>query len=184
MQIMPTPLEGVRIIEPDVHKDSRGFFMEIYHRDRYRASGIDCVFVQDNLSYSIRGTLRGLHYQHPNAQAKLVQVLMGEVFDVAVDVRRGSETFGRWTGVRLSEQNRRQLFLPEGFAHGFCVLSESALFKYTCTDVYTPECEQAVLWCDPDIGIAWPLENPLLSEKDRQAPRLRDIPPDRIPPNR
>lgn len=182
MQIIPTALEGVRIIEPDVHEDPRGFFMEAYQQERYQASGIDCAFVQDNLSYSVRGTLRGLHYQHPHAQAKLVQVLTGEVYDVAVDVRRGSDAFGRWTGVRLSERDRRQLFLPEGFAHGFCVLSETALFKYTCSNVYAPECEQAVLWCDPDIGIAWPLDNPLLSEKDRQAPLLKDIPFDRIPP--
>jgi len=182
MQIIPTALEGVRIIEPDVHEDSRGFFMEIYQRERYRKCGIDCAFVQDNLSCSVRGTLRGLHYQYPKTQAKLVQVLKGEVYDAVVDVRKGSKTFGRWTGVRLSGQNRRQLFLPEGFAHGFCVLSETALFKYTCSNVYAPECEQALLWCDPDIGIAWPLGNPLLSEKDRHAPRLKDIPPERIPP--
>lgn len=182
MQIIPTTLEGVRIIEPDVHEDSRGFFMETYQRDRYQESGIHCAFVQDNLSYSVRGTLRGLHYQYPHGQAKLVQVLMGEVYDVAVDVRRGSNGFGRWVGVRLSERNRRQVFLPEGFAHGFCVLSDTALFKYTCSDVYAPECEQAVLWNDPDIGIAWPLDAPLLSEKDRQAPRLKDLPLQRIPP--
>ena len=155
--------------------------METYHRTRYREGGIPPGFVQDNLSFSCRGTLRGLHYQLPHGQAKLVQVLQGEVFDVAVDIRKGSPAFGRWTGARLSAQNRRQLFVPEGFAHGFCVLSETALFLYKCSDFYHPECEGGVLWCDPHLGIDWPIEDPVLSEKDREYLTLASISTDRLP---
>jgi len=181
MNVIDTPLPGVLLIEPDVFGDRRGYFMETYHRQRYRQSGIRPEFVQDNLSSSCRGTLRGLHYQLPHAQAKLVQVLQGEVFDVAVDIRQGSPHFGRWTGVRLSAENSRQLFVPPGFAHGFCVLSETALFLYKCSDFYHPECEEGILWCDPGIGIDWPVETPLLSDKDQRYAPLEQIPPERLP---
>jgi dTDP-4-dehydrorhamnose 3,5-epimerase len=181
MQIIETSLPGVKIIEPDVFGDRRGFFLESYHRKRYREGGVSSDFVQDNLSFSRRGTLRGLHYQLPHEQAKLVQVLQGEVFDVAVDIRRGSPTFGQWTGARLSAENKRQLFIPEGFAHGFCVLSETALFLYKCSDFYHPECEGGVLWCDPHLGIDWPIEDPVLSEKDRGYLTLGSISADRLP---
>ncbi|MCA9068164.1 MAG: dTDP-4-dehydrorhamnose 3,5-epimerase [Planctomycetaceae bacterium] len=176
MQIQDTALSGVLIIEPKVFGDARGFFFESYNRDRYRAAGIELDFVQDNLSYSRKGTLRGLHYQNPHTQGKLVYVLEGEVFDVAVDVRHGSSTFGQWVGVTLSAENKRQFYVPPGFAHGFCVTSEVALFAYKCTDLYAPECEGSVLWCDEEIGIDWPVSEPLLSDKDQKAPLLKDIP--------
>jgi dTDP-4-dehydrorhamnose 3,5-epimerase len=155
--------------------------METYHQERYGQSGIDLTFVQDNLSYSVQGTLRGLHYQHPHAQAKLVQVLVGEVFDVAVDIRRGSPTFRQWTGHLLSDENKHQLYIPEGFAHGFYVLSETASVMYKCNDFYAPDCEAGILWEDPDLGIDWPFENPLLSDKDSKFPLLKDVPPERLP---
>lgn len=176
MRIQDTALSGVLIIEPKVFGDARGFFLESYNRDRYREAGIELDFVQDNLSYSRKGTLRGLHYQNPHAQGKLVHVLEGEVFDVAVDIRHGSPTFGQWVGVTLSAENKRQFYVPPGFAHGFCVTSEFALFAYKCTDLYAPECEGSVLWCDEEIGIDWPVSEPLLSEKDLKAPLLKDIP--------
>ncbi len=182
MKVTDTPLPGVKLIEPDVFGDRRGYFMETYHRQRYQSSGVQPEFVQDNLSFSRGGTLRGLHYQLPHAQAKMVQVLQGEVFDVAVDIRRGSPHFGRWIGVRLSEKNKRQLFVPPGFAHGFCVLSETALFLYKCSDFYHPECEGGVLWCDPLLGIDWPVESPVLSDKDTKYLPLAEISPDRLPP--
>ena len=166
MKIITTSIEGVLIIEPEVFEDSRGFFMEIYHRDRYMTSGINRVFVQDNLSYSVQGTLRGLHYQIGTPQAKLVQVITGEVFDVTVDIRADSPTFGKGTGFHISDQNRRQLFIPEGFAHGFCVISEVAYFLYKCSDFFAPDDEGGILWSDPDIGIDWPVEHPIISEKD------------------
>ncbi len=181
MQVIESSLPGVKIIEPDVFGDRRGFFMETYHRKRYQESGVTPEFVQDNLSFSRRATLRGLHYQFPHAQSKLVQVLQGEVFDVAVDIRVGSPSFGRWTGVRLSAQNKRQLFIPEGFAHGFCVLSEAALFLYKCSDFYHPECEGGVLWCDPHLDIQWPIEDPTLSPKDREYPLINDIAENKLP---
>jgi dTDP-4-dehydrorhamnose 3,5-epimerase len=180
MRIQDTALSGALIIEPKVFGDARGFFLEIYNQERYREAGLDLDFVQDNLSFSRQGTLRGLHFQNPRSQGKLVYVLEGEVFDVAVDIRRDSPTFGGWVGVTLSSENKRQFYVPPGFAHGFCVTSESALFAYKCTDFYAPECEGAILWCDEDIGIEWPLSDPLLSEKDKAAPRLRDIPPERF----
>ena len=163
--------------------DSRGCFMEIYHQEKYSKMDIHSIFVQDNLSYSVRGTLRGLHFQHPKAQAKLVQVIAGEVFDVVVDIRLGGPTFVKWTSVLLSGTNKRQLYIPipEGLAHGFCVLSDTALFMYECSDFYAPHAESGILWCDPDIGIDWPVKNPLLSGKDSKYPFLKDVPFDRLP---
>ncbi len=181
MNVIETELPGVLIIEPDIFPDQRGIFMETYHEKRYKALGIPGNFVQDNLSYSIRGTLRGLHFQLPHAQAKLVQVLMGEVFDVVVDIRRGSPTFGRWFGLNLTDKNRRQIYIPEGCAHGFCVLSETALCDYKCTDFYAPNCECGVLWSDPAFGIVWPMEALVLSNKDSKYLPLKDIPPERLP---
>ena len=176
-----TELEGVLILEPDVFQDVRVFFMESYNKERYAQLGIDCDFVQDNLSFSSKGVLRGLHYQYPHAQGKLVQVLQGEVWDVAVDIRRGSPQFGRWTAVSLSALNRKQLYVPPGFAHGFCVVSDTALFSYKCTESYYPEHEAGIRWDDADIGIQWPIAEPVLSGKDRTLPCLADIPERRLP---
>ena len=181
MKILPSSLPEIFIIEPAVFQDERGFFMETYQQKRYTEAGIEAIFVQDNRSRSVGGTLRGLHYQVKHAQAKLIQVIEGTIFDVALDVRRGSPYFGQWTSVHLSDENKRQLFLPEGFAHGFCVLSESAQVVYKCTDFYVAEDEGGVLWSDPTLAIAWPLSEPLLSEKDRQLACLADIPPERLP---
>lgn len=181
MKIEPTSISGVLILEPAVFEDQRGFFMETYHRDRYVSSGIHTDFVQDNLSLSYGGIVRGLHFQHPHGQAKLIQVLEGEVLDIAVDVRRGSPSFGRWVGVELSGSNRRQLFIPEGFAHGFCVVSERAVFQYKCSDFYSPASERGIIWNDPDLGIRWPVETPVLSAKDSSYCRLRDMPEDFLP---
>jgi dTDP-4-dehydrorhamnose 3,5-epimerase len=181
VKIERTALPGVIEIVADVFTDSRGFLMETYQQKRYTDSGIRCTFVQDNLSQSTRHTLRGLHFQHPHSQAKLVQALQGEIFDVVVDVRRGSPCFGRWLGTLLSEQNKRQLSVPEGFAHGFCVLSETALVHYKCTDFYAPECEGGILWSDPALNIRWPVENPVISEKDSRYPFLRDLPVEHLP---
>jgi dTDP-4-dehydrorhamnose 3,5-epimerase len=175
MKIDPTRLDGVVIVEPRVFTDPRGFFFETYQQKRYRENGISCKFVQDNLSYSTKNTLRGLHYQNPNGQAKLVSVIKGEVFDVAVDIRKGSPNFGKWVGVVLSAENHRQLFIPQGFAHGFCVLSDDAVFSYKCSDFYTPDAEHGLIWDDPQIGIEWPVKAPLLSEKDEKYPCLQDV---------
>jgi dTDP-4-dehydrorhamnose 3,5-epimerase len=150
--------------------------MEMFHAARYAEAGIPGSFVQDNFSRSVKGTLRGLHYQEPNAQGKLVQVLAGAVFDVAVDIRRGSPHFGKWVGVELSADHPRQLWVPPGFAHGFCVLSERADFHYKCTGFYAPASERGIAWNDPDLGIPWPVTSPLLSPKDSGAPRLKDAP--------
>lgn len=181
MQIIPSRLAGALIIEPRVFGDTRGFFMESWNKARYAEAGIALDFVQDNLSFSQRGVLRGLHFQNPNAQGKLVQVLQGEVFDVAVDIRVGSPTFGQWDSVVLSAENRRQFYVPPGFAHGFCVTSSTALFTYKCTDLYNPAAEGSVLWNDPDLAIPWPVDAPELSAKDRAGIRLRDFPRDRLP---
>ena len=181
MKILKTSLPDVLVIEPRVFEDERGFFMESYHRKRYEQSLISTVFVQDNLSYSIRGTLRGLHYQYPHGQAKLVQAVKGEIFDVAVDIRVNSPTFGRWTSTRLSDRNRRQICIPEGFAHGFCVLSETAVVIYKCSNYYAPESERGILWSDPDLGIDWPVKAPLLSHKDSRYSRLRHVSLERLP---
>ena len=181
MKVHASRIPDVRIIEPAVHGDERGFFMESYSRDRYAEAGVPGEFVQDNVSLSARGILRGLHLQHPNAQGKLCFVLEGEVFDVAVDVRIGSPTFGQWDGLMLSSENKRQLYIPPGFAHGFCVISERALFSYKCTDFYAAGSEVGVAWDDPEIGIEWPIQSPQLSGKDQQNRRLRDIPVDTLP---
>ncbi len=172
MKIETTPLAGLLLITPDRFGDERGFFQETWNLRRYTEAGLDRHFVQDNLSFSRRGILRGLHFQNPGPQGKLVYVLQGEVFDVAVDVRADSPTFGQWYGVTLSADNHQQLFVPEGFAHGFCVTSETALFAYKCTDFYSPQAEHSLLWNDPEIGIEWPISAPELSEKDRQGQPL------------
>jgi dTDP-4-dehydrorhamnose 3,5-epimerase len=181
MKVSRTSLDGVLIVEPNVFKDQRGFFLELYHQRRYADCGINAVFVQDNMSFSVKETLRGLHYQYPHAQAKLVQVIKGKIFDVAVDIRRGSPTFGQWYGVYLSGENGRQLFIPEGFAHGFCVLSDTATLTYKCTDFYAPDDEGGILWSDPDLDIDWPMPNPLLSPKDSGYPCLCDVSSERLP---
>lgn len=183
MNIITTPLKDVLIIEPDVFEDKRGFFMETYNQDRYRKAGINTIFVQDNLSFSVEKTLRGLHFQIRHPQAKLVQVITGEIFDVAVDIRPGSPTFGKWTGVVLSDKNRRQLLIPEGFAHGFCVLSETAHFLYKCSDFYAPDDEGGIIWSDPGIGIDWPVNHPIVSGKDQNYSCLSDLRPDQLPEN-
>jgi dTDP-4-dehydrorhamnose 3,5-epimerase len=180
MNVITCDIPGLAVIETKVFGDARGFFMEIWNQQRYREAGLDWSFVQDNVSLSRRGTLRGLHFQNPAGQGKLVFVMQGEVFDVAVDLRRGSPAFGRWHGLNLSAENKRQFFIPPGFAHGFAVLSETALFMYKCTEFYAPKNEQTIAWNDPDIGIRWPLDNPQLSEKDAHAPRLKDLPRDRL----
>lgn len=182
MKIIHCELQGLIVVEPAVFADARGFFMELWNQDRYRQHGLGAEFVQDNLSSSRRGALRGLHFQNPNPQAKLLQVLQGEVFDVGVDLRRSSPTFGRWHGLVLSGENKRQLYLPAGFAHGFAVLSETAVFYYKCSGLYCPKDELTLRWDDPDIGIQWPLDNPLLSEKDSKGLRLCELPPERLFP--
>lgn len=182
MKVLPCDLEGLLLIEPRVFGDARGFFLETWNERRYSEAGIRGPFVQDNLSFSRRGAVRGLHFQNPSAQGKLVYVLQGEVFDVAVDLRRSSPTFGCWYGVTLSADNKRQLYIPPGFAHGFAVVSETALFAYKCTAFYAPEHETTLLWNDPDLAIPWPVEDPVLSEKDRQGLRLRDLPEEKLFP--
>lgn len=177
MQFTPTSIPDVLLIEPEVFGDERGFFMETYQERKYADAGISYNFVQDNHSGSRLGTLRGLHYQIRQPQGKLVRVVAGEVFDVVVDLRRHSPTFGRWEGKRLSAQNKLQLWIPPGFAHGFCVLSEWAELTYKATDFYAPEWERTILWNDPEIGIVWPIpaaHSPLLSAKDAQGKLLRE----------
>ncbi|HXG51073.1 MAG TPA: dTDP-4-dehydrorhamnose 3,5-epimerase [candidate division Zixibacteria bacterium] len=174
----PLGASGLILVEPTAFEDRRGFFMEVYKRSEFAGNGIVDVFVQDNCSRSVRGTLRGLHYQrHPKAQAKLVGVVRGEIFDVAVDLRRGSPEYGRCQSVVLSDRNRRMLYVPAGFAHGFCVLSEVADVVYKASAEYDPALDGGILWNDPEIGIRWPIERPLLSEKDARLPRLRDSDP-------
>jgi dTDP-4-dehydrorhamnose 3,5-epimerase len=182
MIIETTTLPGILLIKPDVFGDHRGFFQESWNRLKYAEQGLDLTFVQDNLSFSKKGILRGLHFQNPKSQGKLVQALQGEVFDVAVDIRKGSPTFGQWFGAVLSAENHLQMYLPEGFAHGFCVLSETALFAYKCTEYYNPQTEHSLRFDDPDIGIHWPLDQPpSLSAKDVNAKLLRDFPRDFLP---
>lgn len=181
MRFEPTELPGVMLVEVDVYRDARGFFAEVYHAEKYAAAGLPGRFVQDNQSHSRRGVLRGLHGQIGTPQGKLVRALSGEIFDVAVDMRRGSPTYARWVGVVLSAENFRQLYVPPGFLHGFCVLSESADIVYKCTGFYSPPDEIGVRWNDPEIGIAWPIGDPLVSEKDGAAPLLRDV-VERLPP--
>jgi dTDP-4-dehydrorhamnose 3,5-epimerase len=181
MVITETEIPGLKVIKPKVFGDSRGFFLETYSERRYHEAGIPAKFVQDNLSFSARGILRGLHFQNPGAQGKLVTVVQGEVFDVAVDVRQGSPTFGKWFGIYLNEDNKEQFWIPAGFAHGFVVTSETALFSYKCDAYYNPQTEFSLLWNDPDIGIAWPCETPQLSAKDEKGRRLRDFQQDELP---
>jgi dTDP-4-dehydrorhamnose 3,5-epimerase len=175
MKVLPTALPGVIVIEPDVFRDPRGFFLETFHEAKYRAAGIDGPFVQDNHSRSARHTLRGLHAQWRRPQGKLIRVLQGEIFDVAVDVRRGSPTFGRWTSVTLSASNFRQCYVPPGFAHGFYTVSDVVEVEYKVSDYYDPEGELRILWNDPAIGIEWPAREPLLSDKDRAAQALAEV---------
>ncbi len=182
MNVLTCDLAGLLILEPKVFGDSRGFFMETWNLRRYREAGIPLDFVQDNISFSRRGALRGLHFQNPGAQGKLLHVLQGEVFDVAVDIRRSSPTFGKWHGLVLSAENKRQFYIPPGFAHGFAVLSETALFQYKCTDFYNPACEVTLRWDDPEVGIKWPVDSPLLSEKDRKGFGLRELPVEKLLP--
>ncbi|MBI5816453.1 MAG: dTDP-4-dehydrorhamnose 3,5-epimerase [Nitrospinae bacterium] len=175
MNVIKTSMPGVLIFEPKVYADSRGMFMETWRDNLYREAGVIDGFRQDNLSVSKRGVLRGLHFQNPSPQAKLVFVMEGEVFDVAVDVRRGSPDFGKWIGTSLSSENRRQMFIPKGFAHGYLVLSERAVFFYKCDDYYSAGSEYCVRWDDPDINIEWPDKSPILSPKDAAAPMLKDM---------
>jgi dTDP-4-dehydrorhamnose 3,5-epimerase len=172
VRFVPTEIPEVVIVEPDVHQDPRGFFVETYHAEKYRSGGIAGPFLQDNHSRSVRGTLRGLHLQLKRPQGKLIRVIEGEIYDVAVDVRRNSPTFGSWVGVTLSASNFRQCYVPPGFAHGFCVVSEDAQVEYKCTDLYDPASEIGIAWNDPAIGIIWPVAEPLLSERDRRHPPL------------
>ncbi len=175
MKVIQTSLPGTLILEPRVFGDSRGFFYESYHQARYHDNGIAGEFVQTNVSRSAKGVLRGLHYQWPNPQGKLVSVLEGEVYDVAVDIRRGSPHFGQWIGVMLTSENHRHFWIPEGFAHGFCVLSEFATFTYQCTALYDPAADAGIRWDDADIGIDWPVSAPILSDKDTKAPLLKHV---------
>ena len=181
MKWIETDLPGCVVIEPRVFGDNRGFFYESFNMDRLAEHGVTPTFVQGNVSKSSRGVLRGLHYQWPKPQGKFVTVLQGEVWDVAVDIRAGSPTFGRWTGVVLNEENRRHFWIPEGFAHGFVVLSETALFSYLCTATYDPSADAAVRWDDPSLAIDWPVSSPLLSAKDSAAPLLAEVAADRLP---
>ena len=175
MKVRATELPEILIVEPEVFEDERGFFLETYHARKYAEAGIPAVFVQDNHSRSRRHTLRGLHAQERHPQGKLVRVAQGEIFDVAVDIRPRSATFGRWVGMRLSAQSFRQAYIPPGFAHGFCVLSESAEVAYKCTEFHDPSDEIGIVWNDPEIGIVWPVVEPILSDKDRHAPRLAEV---------
>jgi dTDP-4-dehydrorhamnose 3,5-epimerase len=181
MKVIETALPGAMILEPQVFGDARGFFYESYNKAKWQEAGIDADFVQSNVSRSAMGVLRGLHYQWPNPQGKLVSVLEGEVYDVAVDIRRGSPTFGQSVGVMLTADNHRHFWVPEGFAHGFCVLSEFATFTYQCTALYDAKADAGILWNDADLGIDWPLSAPLLSDKDRKNPLLKDVAPERLP---
>ena len=180
MRVEATDLGGIALVHPVVHHDERGSFRETWSLRRYQNAGFP-AFVQDNLVHSRRGVLRGLHYQYPHEQAKLVSVLAGEIFDVAVDIRKGSPTFGRWAGFELSEERGAALYVPTGFAHGYAVVSETAVVTYKCSEYYDPDAEGSVLWSDPAVGVAWPLPEPRLSAKDRKAPLLMDIPPERLP---
>ena len=175
MKFLPAAIPGVVVIEPDVHRDPRGFFLETYHAEKYQAGGIAGVFVQDNQSRSAGGTVRGLHLQLRHPQGKLIRVIEGEIFDVAVDVRRGSPTFGKWVGVTLSADNFKQCYIPQGFAHGFAVVSPVAQVEYKCTDVYDAQSEIGIAWDDPALGITWPVSNPVLSDRDKRHPRLADV---------
>jgi len=181
MKVTPAALPEILLVEPRAFADSRGAFLETWHAARYGGAVTPLAFVQDNVSVSRRGVLRGLHFQQPHAQGKLVGVLAGAAWDVAVDIRRGSPTFGRWVAEELSEGNRCQLWIPPGFAHGFQALTEGAVFSYKCTDVYRPECERTVRWDDPDLAIPWPIHPPVMAAKDAAAPVLADLSPEHLP---
>lgn len=181
MKVIETALPGALILEPQVFGDARGFFYESYNKGKWQEAGIQAEFIQANVSRSARGVLRGLHYQWPNPQGKLVSVLEGAVYDVAVDIRRGSPTFGQSVGVMLTADNHRHFWVPEGFAHGFCVLSEFATFTYQCTALYDAKADAGIRWNDADLGIDWPLSEPLLSDKDGKTPLLKDVAPERLP---
>lgn len=180
MNVRQTDLPGVRIVEPDVYRDERGSFLETWNARDYGYEGLKFSFVQDNLSRSHEGVLRGLHFQNPRPQAKLISVLAGEVYDVVVDVRQDSATFSEWNGIRLSADNPRQLYVPEGYAHGFVVTDGEALFHYKCSDFYHPESDRSVRWDDPDLGIDWPVDDPILSDKDADAPCLDELSDDAL----
>ena len=175
MKITKTKIPEVLVIETDVFGDERGYFMETHHQKRYSQYGIDRNFVQDNLSFSSKNILRGLHFQQKYPQAKLITAIQGEIFDIAVDVRPTSKTFGKWVGVTLSDKNHKQFFIPEGFAHGFCVLSDMAYVYYKCSDLYHPEDEAGIYWDDPEIGIDWPVKNPVISSKDQKNPSFKSF---------
>jgi dTDP-4-dehydrorhamnose 3,5-epimerase len=181
MKAVATSLPGVLVVEPQVFGDHRGFFYESYNEAKYAKLGIHANFVQTNVSRSAKGVLRGLHYQWPNPQGKLVSVLEGEVYDVAVDIRRGSPTYAQWAGVMLTAENRRHMWIPAGFAHGFCVLSDFATFTYQCTSLYDPAADASICWNDAALAIDWPISNPLISAKDAKAPLLAEVPADRLP---
>ena len=175
MRLVPTAIPGVLIVEPEIHADGRGFFLETYHAERYRQQGIPGTFVQDNHSRSVGGTVRGLHLQLQHPQGKLIRVIEGEIFDVAVDVRRGSPTFGRWVGVALTAESFRQIYIPPGFAHGFAVVSATAQVEYKTTDFYDPASELGIAWNDPALAIGWPVSDPILSPRDGRHPPLTDV---------
>ena len=182
MNIIKTPLDGVIVFEPRVFADDRGFFLETWSKERYEQAGINADFVQDNISFSTKGTLRGLHFQYPNTQGKLVQVLSGSVYDVAVDIRADSPDKGKWFGIELNAEKHNQMYIAPGFAHGFYVLSETALFSYKCTDYYSPKCEGGIIWNDPQIAVNWPCTaGPVLSDKDVKYGLLSDFPEDKLP---
>jgi dTDP-4-dehydrorhamnose 3,5-epimerase len=175
MEIIKTSIPEVIVFVPPVFTDSRGYFLETYQQQKYAEAGISKSFVQDNQSYSTKNVLRGLHFQLRHPQAKLVRVTQGTVFDVAIDIRKNSPTFGKWHGEILSAENKKQIYIPENFAHGFCVLSDSAEFLYKCTDFYVPGDESGLLWNDPQLGINWPIDQPILSDKDAVLPKLADV---------
>jgi len=181
MNVKETKLPGVLVLEPDVFSDDRGFFFETWSSRHYEKAGIKGPFVQDNVSFSTKGVLRGLHFQYPQSQGKLVQVLSGEVVDVVVDIRMDSPTFSQWISEVLSVANHKQMYIPPGFAHGYCVTSETSLFSYKCTDFYNPKSEGGIIWNDPDLKIDWLIEDPILSSKDADYPRLKDIRPEKLP---
>ncbi len=181
MKIIRSTIDGCVVIQPAVHGDARGYFYESFNQRRFAEAGFDLAFVQSNVSRSAEGVLRGLHYQWPNPQGKLVSVLEGEVYDVAVDIRKGSPTFGQWAAAILSADNKRHFWVPEGFAHGFVVLSEFATFTYQCTAVYDGACDRSIRWDDPALAIDWPVAAPSLSDKDLKAPLLADVPDERLP---
>ncbi len=180
MNVIPGKLQGLLVIEPKAFGDARGFFMETWNLRKYQEAGIRVPFVQDNISVSRRGALRGLHFQNPNPQGKLVSVWQGEVLDLVVDIRLRSATFGKWEAVQLSSENRRQFYIPPGFAHGFLVLSETAMFHYKCTEFYSPKDEVTIRWNDPDVGIHWPVPEPIVSEKDTKGLLLKELPRNRL----